>query len=137
MVKINGIPHFPPTHQADVLINQANPVSGTIYYFQVALPNVRVISIECNVTWTVQPTPLEAHIIIDGQTLSFDEVNPVSGTAYEATLTANEAGGDLETVQVRQHRPFLVEGRDVRVGLEITGGTVQNLSGRLKWARWI
>ena len=81
--------------QPDASLNQANPVSGTKYTVLDTIRNVRIIGIEVNVTWTVQPSPLEIHITIDGQTLRFFKTDPVSATAY----FCKNSWGALENAQ--------------------------------------
>jgi len=125
-----------PEHQADATLSQANPVSGTKYTVLDTTKNVRLLNIIVRVTWTVQPTPLEVHITIDGQVVTFTKTDPVTITSYfPQTLDAfTLPGGVLDTVVV--HRAFLLEGRSVKVEVETTGGTVSNLSARVKYARW-
>lgn len=136
-----------PKHQADAYVDQANPVSGTKYEWSSdgtqtnklgALKNVRIIGIAAKVTWTVQPTPLEAHVTIDGNALVFSLINPVSTTWYFPSMTSSETLGSesLGTIDRPQGRPFLFEGRNVKIEVETTGGTVQNLDIRVKYAKW-
>ena len=126
--------------QADATLNQANPVSGTKYEVLATSKRVRLIGISVQCTWTVQPTPLEIHITIDGQTVTFTFTDPVTATDYIAFNIPNAA----ETAQGLKARaeandltapPFLREGRTVKVEAEITGGTVSNLSARVKWGK--
>lgn len=128
----------PPTAQADEVLNQANPISGTGYPILAQTANVRIISIAAQCTWTVQPSPLEVHITIDGVPIITHTINnPVSGTWYEAALRAQLAENAQALAGVGTTAPtraFLYEGRVVAIEAEITGGTVQNLSARLKYA---
>jgi len=126
-----------PEHQADAVLNQANPVSGTQYEVLATTRNVRILGIQANVTWTVQPTPLQIHLTIDGQTIIFNVVDPVSTTIYFATLRASgdPANQALDST-FYDKVPFLMEGRSVRITAETTGGTVSNLSARVIYARW-
>ncbi|NVM23119.1 MAG: hypothetical protein HWN68_15215 [Desulfobacterales bacterium] len=122
-------------HQADATLDQTDPVSGTKYEVLATTKNVRIILIEAQCTWTVQPTPLEIHVTIDGQPLVFSKADPVSEDYYYATPYAPVAGGSLNVVAEVRHRAFLLEGRSVKVEAEITGGTVSNLSARVKYAK--
>jgi len=122
-------------HQADATLNQASPVSGTKYTVLDTTKNVRIISATAKVTWTVQPTPLEFHITIDGQTLIAQKVNPVSAAVNSLQNntpdTANLGFGN----SVAGYRAFVLEGRSVKIEAETTGGTVSNLSARVKYAK--
>lgn len=127
-----------PALQADAVLSQANPVSGTKYTVLEA-KNARIISINANVTWTVQPTPLEVHVTIDGQTLRWHLTNPVSATSYHPYWEAgrDELNGQLAIVGVEHyHLGFLVEGRNIKVEVETTGGTTSALDARVKWEKW-
>lgn len=128
-----------PEQQADATLNQANPVSGTQYTVLDTMRNVRIKSISIQCTWTVQPTPLEVHVTIDGQSIIYTVANPVTATDYFASHGSayTPAWQILETTD-RFHtgRPFLYEGRSVMIEAEITGGTVQNLSARVKYAQY-
>jgi len=127
-----------PVQQADAVLNQAAPTSGTKYEVLATTKNVRIISIEVNCTWTAQPSPLEVHITIDGQTITYGIANPISATNYLANPNAEKAEDSqiLNTSSYHDRRSFLIEGRSVKVEAEITGGTVSNLSARIKYAKW-
>lgn len=129
-------------HQADVFINQNNPASGIKYEWSSdgtqanklgAKKNVRILSIAVRVLWTVQPTPLEVHVTIDGQTLVGAFANPVTATWY--FLLLNPSTGLLGLSDTKEAPAFLLEGRSVKVEVEITDGTVQDLSCHVKWAK--
>lgn len=123
-------------HQADVTLDQANPGSGTKYEVLATSKRCRIISIVVQVTWTVQPTPLEIHLTIDGQALLGSFTDPVSATPYFAKLKGNMAEIFLlDTTDFAYARPFLIEGRSVKVEVETTGGTVSNLSSRVKYQK--
>jgi len=134
--------YFPvPTQQDDAVLNQANPTSGTLYEVLPETPNCRIIGVAVRCTWTVQPTPLELHITIDGIVFTFSKTDPVSDqwtfpqaeTFYDVPANA----GLLNTSTAFQgYKTWLKEGRNIRVQAEITGGTVSNLSCRLRYARW-
>ena len=50
-------------HQADAVLSQANPVSATLYTVLGTTANVRILTIDTNVTWAVtQPTPLVCRV---------------------------------------------------------------------------
>lgn len=125
--------------QADATLSQANPVSGTKYTVLDTTTNVRIISIAVRCTWTVQPSPLEIHITIDGQTITHAGTNPVSDDWLFIDFTnaeLNEATQLLDSSNAElKRRAFAYEGRSVKVEAEITGGTVSNLSARVKYAR--
>jgi len=128
-----------PEHQADADINQANPISGTEYTVLETTRNVRILSITARVDWTVQPTPLEIHVTIDGQVLTFTQTDPVTATWYDARISSNTAP-TAEAMEAANTsipgRAFLLEGRSVAITVETTGGTVSNLLARVKYARW-
>ena len=126
-------------HQADAVLSQASPVSGTKYTVLDTTSDVRIHSIMAMVTWTVQPTPLEVHLTIDGNALTFTLANPVTATPYYANLTPGAAA----TAQVLAidsittiARAFLLEGRSVKIEVETTGGTVSNLTCRVVYGRY-
>jgi len=129
----------PPVDQDDATLTQA-PVSGTKYTVLDTTPNVRIISISVQCTWTVQPTPLEIHITIDGKTITHTFTNPVTATDYIAfidpTKAATAQGLSATAALDLGLPPFLREGRSIKVEAEITGGTVSNLSARVKYAKW-
>lgn len=125
-------------HQADATLAQANPVSATLYTVLATINNVRIIGVEIDVTWTVQPTPLDIVITIDGVTMTFTVANPVSTTKYYASLnmSADATAQTLETTdRAATGRPFLLEGRSVQVQARTTGGTTSALNARVKYAK--
>lgn len=124
-------------HQADVTLDQDNPVSGTRYVVLDTVLNARIIGISVQVTWTDQPTPLEAWLLIDGQTERFYMDNPVTATNYFPAFKLAAAASSMTSTDYTIYKPFLVEGRSIRIEVETTGGTVSNLSARVKWARRI
>jgi len=123
--------------QTDASLSQANPISGTKYEVLATTRNVRIIGITASVTWTVQPTPLEIHITIDGQAYTFTVTDPVSATKYYARFLSSQTitTQPLVTTDVEVTRSFLLEGRSVKVEAETTGGTVSNLSATVKYAK--
>jgi len=145
VVRIGTRPQVPPEHQPDATINVNNPVSGTKYEwgYPPGTPlgtqkNVRIIEISATCTWTAQPTPLEIHLTIDGNNITFGQANPVSGFNYSPEWWPDKAEADQLMIQdgYSPYRAFLIEGRSVKIEAEITGGTVSLLSARVKWARW-
>jgi len=124
-------------HQADATLSQASPGSGTKYTVLDTTAKARIIVIAVKCIWTVQPTPLEVHVTIDGVSLTFTVSNPVSDTWYQAALdpTAGETSQVLTTTNFLPYRSFLLEGRSVKVEAEITGGTVSQLDARIKYAK--
>ena len=123
--------------QPDATLNQANPVSGTKYAVldTQQAQKVRIIGISVQCTWTVQPTPLEIHVTIDGQTVTFTITDPASATDHFACNSLGNAETAQELSITQPDQAFLREGRSVKVEAEITGGTVSNLSARVKWAK--
>jgi len=135
----------PPEHQPDAYLNLV-PVSGTRYGWSTdglvsgalgALNYVRLYSIACWCVWTVQPSPLETHVTIDGQAVRFFFNNPASTTVYKVRPWENPDSADNWMSVTTYDKAFILEGRSVNVEFEITGGTVSNLSARVKWARWL
>lgn len=121
------------------MLVQPNPVSGTPYgigVLGVAVEDVRIIGIGVAVTWTVQPTPLEARIIVDGVTYNFNQANPASGNFY---VVIGFFPYVLEASQLlvvgQQTNGYLLEGHSVQVLMETTGGTTSQLEGRVIWER--
>lgn len=128
----------PPEHQEDATLDQDDPVSGTKYTLLATTTNVRIIGGAVKVTWTVQPSPLEVHITIDGVLYTFTKEDPVTATFYmvrrfDASLA--ETAQLLEETLTLAHA-FLLVGRTVKVEVETTGGTVSNISARVKYAKW-
>lgn len=125
-------------HQADVTLNQANPVSGTQYAVLPATTFVRIIAGYAVVTWTVQPSPLELHATLDGITIDHQFVNPVSLQPYnlEDYYASRVITAQYLAVAVRS-RPFYYETTAGSVTAETTGGTVQNLSASIIYARFV
>lgn len=128
-------------HQADATLSQANPVSTTLYEVLAITKNVRVISMAAIVTWTVQPSPLDIVVTIDGQTLTFTLANPSSAgwkLAFKqqhqpptAQVLISASGGEVD-----DRKAFLgIEGRSVRIQARTTGGTVSSLEARVQYAR--
>lgn len=113
-------------HQADAVLNQANPVSGTLYTVLDTTKNVRLIALVVKVTFSVQPTPLEVHITVDGQTLLFSQTDPSSATNYYLFVHPTAPGLTI-TGEELTRKPFVLEGRSMKIEVEITGGTVSNL----------
>ncbi len=130
--------------QADAAISQANPVSTTLYEVLATTKNVRILGIACQVTWaTTQPTPLEVLVTIDGQTIIYTMVNPVTATPYApyvspATDIAAAASQLLIAAWTAALLPVVpLEGRSVRVQIRLTWATTQPtpLVCRVKYAK--
>lgn len=132
-----------PRHQADAFLSQANPVSGTLYgvgALATALSNVSIKSAVARVTWTVQPTPLEIVIVVDGDTITHAFPNPVSATSYGiadsiAFSFAAPAAQNLIAAHTAATIPIVYEGQSVQVFARTTGGTVQLLECRVRYKR--
>ena len=123
-------------HQPDAVLSQTDPVSGTWYTVLDTTKNVRVILADARVTWTVQPTPLEIRITIDGEVIPWSQADPESLADY-FTVWIKQGYHDqlLAIATAPLSVAFLLEGRSVKVEARITGGTVSNLSARVKWAK--
>jgi hypothetical protein len=123
------------------VLNQANPVSGTPYPVLAATEDVMIISIVASVTWTVQPSPIETHVLLDGETITHTQPNPVSGIRYYAVIApeSDETTQGLDLFDDMNfnayHREYVHLGQSAAITAETTGGTVSNLSCRVKWAR--
>lgn len=129
----------PPAYQDDLVLNQVNPTSGLEYVLLPPTLNVRIVSISCNVVWTVQPSPIECRMNVDGAIQNFQQANPVSARVYIPQILSFLAPGamsmaDSTVFDPSTNRPFLLEGRSIRIAFETTGGTVQNLEARIKYA---
>jgi hypothetical protein len=64
--------------------------------------------------------------------------NPATATNYEAVMYgASEEFGQalLALHSYAPYRAFLYEGKSIRVQARTTGGTVQNLTARVKYAK--
>ena len=139
-------------HQDDSVTIVAAPVSGTKYEWRAGASgagaalgtqkNVRIIGIAIKVTWaTTQPDPLEAHLTIDGQPVTYTQANPVSAPSeYYAIneLGAAETAQLFNTASVEAVRKaFLREGRSVKLECEVTWATTQptDLTMRVKWTK--
>ena len=125
-----------PQQQPDAVLDQPDPVSGTKYPVLNTTPNVRIIAVAVRCTWTVQPTPLEIHITIDGQSITHTETNPVSDDWHYAYISAPDPPSSQPFGSTVGREAFLYEGRTVKVEAEITGGTVSNLRARVKYAKY-
>lgn len=132
-----------PKHQTDAVLSQANPVSGIKYTVLDTTKNVRIIGFSAKVTWAVtQPTPLEVHITIDGQTITYSVTDPVSATDYFPTAIQPQkvpTAYTLSTVDLfLLYRAFLLEGRSIKIEVEITWATTQPtpLVCRVVYAKW-
>jgi hypothetical protein len=130
-------PYQPPIHQADVTLSQNNPVSGVLYTVLDTTTLVRIVSFSVTVTWTVQPSPLDLVITIDGNTLTFTQANPVSAQPYTPDMRGFNPENALGlSAGTNDYRAFILEGKTVKIEARTTGGTVSNLSARVKWGRW-
>ena len=133
----------PLEHQADAVLNQSNPVSGTKYIVLDTTKNVKILSVFVSVAWTGQPTPLELHVTVDGITKRFVRNNPASATAYIPQSNPDTAPASQYLVTTADAAlPYLlktmdiINGRSVKIEAEIIGGTVSNLSARVKYAKY-
>ena len=123
--------------QEDAVLDQANPVSGQKYgvgALGTAKKNVRLIYIAVKCVWTVQPSLLEIHLTINGRSIAIPRNDPETDIFYYPTCNAN-LEFTLNAVDPIQRAFFLDKSRSVKVEAEVTGGTVSNLSARVKWAK--
>ena len=126
--------------QDDAVLDQDNPDSGVKYTVLDTTRNVKIESIIAVCTWSVQPSPLEIHLTVDGQAIRYSLTDPESTKFYLAVRTAECAPANqllfaIPATRSADYRAFLKEGRSVKVEAEITGGTVSNLSARMKWSK--
>lgn len=126
----SGHPH--PITLPQVNVTQTPPISGTQYVLLDTVRRVRINQITLEVTWTIQPSPLELHCVVDGVTIRHAVSNPVSGTVYRPTqaisIDANQTLAATWTAAVNNALQRL-SGRSVRLLMETTGGTVSELEG--------
>lgn len=125
-------------HQTSAVLDQANPISGTKYTVLNTTKNVRIICIMADVAWTVQPTPLEVYVTIDGNTIRHYINNPATLTPYGASVVEHQPEG-YQLLSAANgfapYRAFLYEGRSIKVEAEITGGTVSTLHVIVQFAK--
>lgn len=134
-----------PALQADATLSQASPTSGTYYTILDTTKNVRLESIAVNCTWTVQPDPLNLRVTLDGNVFVYAQANPVSTQNYNPVLITLLApagphpmvatagnGNEMLYMFAMLMRDF----RIVKVEAAVTGGTVSNLTGRVRFSKW-
>jgi hypothetical protein len=132
---VNVVGNLPPKLQAQTVLTQASPVSGTKYVVLATTNNVRIIKALAAVTWTVQPNPLEIHVTVDGRAEYGAYTNPVSTSQYGLVLSqTGELLFYLTTSVYAPQRAFLIEGKSIKVEAETTGGTVSQLLTRCDYA---
>lgn len=121
--------------QPDATLDESPPTSGLKYTVLDTVKNARIIGVSVNVTWTVQPTPLQIHITIDGETTGGGFTDPVSTTFYFGSISPGSANIiSVSDVDRTAYRAFLIEGKSIKIEVETTGGTVSNMSARVKYA---
>jgi hypothetical protein len=145
-----GIKYLLPTkYKGDLYVDQANPVSGTKYEWSTTglaagaagtKYNVRLIAAFASVTWTVQPTPLEVHVTVDGETFTAARANPASTTPYYLFPSFTDVTHDTwnlnATAENGFRRAFLLDARSLKLEAETTGGTSQALNLRVLWCKF-
>lgn len=121
--------------QNDATLTQASAVSGSFYEVLATTQNARIISIAALDDWSVDTTTLQVHITIDGLTYTFTN-DPNDNTWYSCNeLDASLApGAQVLSATLTDVYPFLLEGRNVRVQVESTGGTSDSLQARVRYA---
>lgn len=122
--------------QTDAAISQAAPGDGTQYTVLDTVENVRIISVWIECTWTVQPDPLELHGTLDGLTLKAAVTNPVSTQNYYLGVNPDLALNAQALTTTKPIQSFIYDCRSVQLLAEVSGGTVQNLSCRVRYARY-
>ena len=129
---------FVPTQQPQAFLAQSNPVSGFRYEVLPLTKNVRVVHMAAQASWTVQPSPLELFMTVDGEIFRFFRNNPGNNTWYFPIYQAfaSHENGILTTTGPYNERAFLIEGSEVEISLELTGGTATNIRSRVTWAKW-
>jgi len=139
MSVVGGKVTKPPKHQPDAVLNQANPVSGTKYTVLDTTRLVKITAIAVRVIWTVQPTPLEIHITIDGITINHSIANPVTNTWYFPIVQpANPETAQTMTTAFTgaTYAQPTYEANSIKIEAETTGGTVQSMEARVKYAKY-
>jgi len=122
-------------HQTPAEIDQAAPVSGDKYVILDTTRNVRIYGISVLVIWTVQPSPLQIHITVDGVAIAFNQTDPMSAARHFALNSLAPGGGALSNAAADAKRQsFLLDGHSIKVEAETTGGTVQNLLAFVDYA---
>lgn len=115
---------------------QASPVSGTKYEVMAETELVRLMYIATRCTWTVQPTPLEVHLTVDGQSLTGYKNNPVSNTWYYFRFSPYTTMTTLPLTTGTPDVPYVLDARTLKIEQEVTGGTVSNTQARVWYALW-
>lgn len=126
----------PPKTMPALIVTTAPPTSGLKYALLPTKMNCRLIGIRAQVAWTVQPSPLEVHITLDGEDWTFAKVDPVTATAYSIRnldMGAGIAAQSLDVVTTLQS-PFILEGREMKIETETTGGTVSQMYAEVIYA---
>jgi len=129
---------IPPQHQPDAFFQITPPSKGVRYVVLQETPNVRIIHIGAEVSWSAQCTLLSVFLTVDGQEHRFSVSNPASGTGYTALPNAVVPPNLqlLYTFNFGVYRAFLLEGRLAKVEVMIDGGTPLTMFCRVRWAKW-
>ena len=125
---------------ADATLSQATPTTATLYTALDTTRNVRIHSVTASVTWTVQPTPLDVVITIDGNTVTHSFTDPVTATVYAIaeSVAADDAAATAQVLATTLSATVLLaiyEGQSVKVEARTTGGTVSLLTARVKYSK--
>ena len=122
--------------QPDGWLIKAEPDDNTLYPVLEAKKNVRIIGAVVKCIWSVEPIAVELVMIVDGKTYVFIKNSPATDTWYGAIeIDVSDALDTQMDITVMTKQAFLVEGRLVMVDMRVLGGTVSNLSGRVKWGQ--
>ena len=125
--------------QADIGIAQTPPGSGIEYPVLAETTMVKLIGIGVYSEWTVQPN-LQIHITQNGITETFTLANPVTATFYYPLRQPQQLAGDqLLTIDqdASLRSTFPIEDKLISVSMETTGGTVQSITTRMTYSRYI
>jgi hypothetical protein len=131
----------PPKNMADAILNQATPTSAALYTILPTTLNCKIYSATVSVTWTVQPTPVEIIVTIDGNVITHAFTNPVSTTPYgicNGVVACNGAATAqlLAAAYAVDSLPPFYEGKSIMIQARTTGGTVSVLAGRVKYGQY-
>lgn len=137
-------PNVPPRLMTDVTLSQANPVANTLYPLLPTTRNAKIWSAVAQIQWTVQPTPLQVILTIDGKIVVHGFTNPATVTSYAVVHGVAEdymdENNQLLAIAYSAAIPNpLYEGKTVRVDVRtgsVTAGTTQNLTARLKYSQY-
>jgi len=129
-------------NQEDVVLNQANPVSGTQYVVLPETTYVWIYGSEAEVTWTIAVTNLQLHYTLDGIVITHTVAAPVSGAPHSIYKTVGSqalapAGQPLVAAYGNTTQRVVYKSKVCSITAECTGGTANPLEARIKYMRYI